>query len=179
MDVINIGSGYQPISKADLDDCPLFINKVVNYDPLPDSRLTTRYLQLVDMIRLVKEVNEDLYLARTPDELNRLCFDGQTDLVIAISPYNFTVIDKYIDAKIAQWGYVIIFGNTKNPFIQPERSFSDGLHQKYAPLELTDPIAGYVQRAIGKIKQNYQSYTTNLEKVTSFKDCNAYQKTQF
>lgn len=178
MDVINIASGYQPIVKSDLIDCPLFIDKVVNYDPLPETELSVRYLQIIRMIHLGRNgQEEDLFLARSPRELDNHCLRGNTDLVIAISPYGFSAINADIDEKIAQWGYVIIFGNASNKYLKPENLFSsNGIRQKYAPLSETDAIAGYVKRAIIKILNEYQSYTSNLEKATEISTLHAYQK---
>lgn len=169
MDLINIASGYLPLSLSDVDRGTF--TKVVNFDPLEgDDRVTGIYGAILHDI---KKQDPSLHVTRSWSEVDALCRDANANLILAISPYGFTVVTAQVDQKLAEGGWVLLVGSSKNPFLKPAKAFADGVRSRYRPVQYWPK---WLDSLKDRILKSYPSQTSKLEHETKLDSFAIYQK---
>ena len=167
--VLNIAAGFLPLVASDLEQSGFFdVDKVVNFDPLKDNVLKA----LFDAI--IKQYPDIIYQNQQAG-VNQLFPNGSVDLIIGVSPYNFSLVDTWADQKLKPGGVVLVVANEGNKYVKDSKLFAPaGLKDKYAEICNAGSWIDYI---IAKIKQDYPSHTSKLEKGTPLNKVRILKKT--
>lgn len=170
--VLNIGAGFLPLVASDLG-----VEEVINYDPLQYQKAkgditnqtyedALKYFRTVIRFKELIAPYAEVQYYTNRDEVDGKYRDGTVDLVISISPYGFTLIDEWVDAKLKYNGYILVAANHSNEWANnDEKLYSRTLDKDryYKPTNLTGTWLGSMRKVI---LQKYQSYTSKIEKDT-------------
>jgi hypothetical protein len=154
--VLNIAAGFLPIVAADFAQYD--VGKVVNYDPLVHSPLTGVFAGILS------EHPEILYRTRQA-AVDADYANASVDLILAVSPFGFSLIDAWSNAKLKVGGYVVVFGAASNKWIKDAHLFTPAnLKDGYAEVDVPEP---WVLAIANQVAQDYPSHTSHLERGTN------------
>ena len=181
MKVLNIGAGFLPIVASDLE-----VNQLINYDPLEYKKgqglLTDReyeeaysFLRIRDIFQALIASRPDIQYFKKRKDVDNIYPIDSVDLVISISPYGFTLIDTWVDEKIKKGGYIIVLGNSTNPYVtQDKKLFEFFLKADYT--ERDAEFQGGLWGFIEKLTTYYKSHTSKLEDDTALNKTRIFRK---
>lgn len=168
MDLINVASGYLPLSIEDVNRT--VFTRVVNYDPLDQSIVTAKYIW---MIRHLRMSDPALNVVTNEEQLDEACQDGNTNLVMAVSPYGFPVMGALLDRKLAPGAWVLLIGSSNNKYITMKWAFTQDTVGGYREATY---YPGWIDVWAHRILGEYNSQTSGLVRPTVLNSFYVYQK---
>lgn len=84
--------------------------------------------------------------------------DGSVDVVLAVSPYGFSIVNEEVSRVLRPGGGIIILGSRKNKFVKGHASNSPDTLEKLR--EVKDGEDAELGRIAAYIGTNYVSFTT-------------------
>lgn len=171
MDLINIASGYIPLSLNDVDRN--VFTKVMNFDPLDSSPITSHYVVLM---RQLLPYDRGTYISRDRGIVDKLCRNGKTNLLMAVSPFGFTPVDAWLDRKLAPGGWVLLAGSKRNKYIKQGNAFSEEIVDRYMECPNENYYPRWLNEMATRILAEYPSQASNLHHSTRIDTFYVYQK---
>ncbi|MBK0413753.1 hypothetical protein JD974_04980 [Chromobacterium haemolyticum] len=168
--ILNIAAGFVPLCSSDFEigDC-----EVVNYDPLfsaeskkildeecENERVDRGGVLVGYFIAMLKSFNDVSYHKEIYCGAHKKYFD----LVVCVSPYGFTLINKDVDEALKDNGTVLVVGNSGNRYIKNKDFFTTDVKKNY--IEQKDARRDWVGKFGWKLLTQYRSHTSSLEKGT-------------
>ncbi|BBE08189.1 Putative uncharacterized protein [Mycoavidus cysteinexigens] len=154
--LLNMGCGYLPLVPDDLKiNGRNIFDYVINYDPLylvnKEDQEKDKMMTDMNFIRCFNGVERDKaqftqYVHEIKNEI--------IDVILAISPFGFSVINRWNHNLLIYGGFVIIIGNTANPYLNNEKRLFDeaDFQQEYTMLDENN-IPSIAKSIIGKVKE--------------------------
>lgn len=158
--VLNIGAGVLPLVAQDLE-----ADFVYNYDPLDSAKKKLDSVWFGIFLGIIRDPESDVVYMTEEDKIRDAVPDNSIDLLISISPYGFSVINEWVDAKLKSNAKVLVFGNSSNKWVNNSNNIflNEELSEKYeAEANLND----WENLIKGKVQQFYPSQTSAVEKDT-------------
>lgn len=110
--VLNIGAGVIPLLPSEIG-----ADHVVNYDPLGMSEnRSTSYETAIAYNTFVLNEKDWGAFCLSEGEVDIVCGNWSRDLILAISPYGYSVISDWSNKKLKVGGIVLILSAGNNPF---------------------------------------------------------------
>ncbi len=170
--VLNIGAGFFPLVATDIG-----AEIVINYDPLQFHKAkgditsktyddAEKYFKTVIRFKEIIAKSDEIMYETDRDKLDQLIPDSTVDLVISISPYGFTLIDEWVDAKLRIYGNILVAANSKNKWAEQDSNLYSSNKIKDRYQEKTNLPGTRLSAWRLAILKKYQSNTTKIEKET-------------
>ncbi|BBE09413.1 Diguanylate cyclase/phosphodiesterase [Mycoavidus cysteinexigens] len=168
--LLNMGCGYLPLVPDDLNfNGKNIFDYVINYDPLylvsKEGEENSRILNDIDFITYFNAVERGkAQFTQYPTEIHHEI----VDVILAISPFGFRVINEWSHNLLTRGGFVIRIGSVSNPYLNERKLFDDsitiesGLQGEYTLLEQDYNLPRIIKFIIARVKDKYVSNKTGL-----------------
>lgn len=158
--VLNIAAGLLPIVASDLN-----ADEVVNYDPLTGlANADEGGRAVVSHLMVLSQAMGDIRYARRQAEVDSVYPNGSVDLVLAVSPFGFKLISRWVADKVRVGGHVLVIGNKSNKHVKQDAHLFD-------PVTLADSFVEdgkdgafslpWINTVADLVRQNVKSFKTD------------------
>lgn len=172
--LLNIAAGFLPLVASDFGD--FGVDRVINFDPLVIGKGSDHKVMdsmLSANLKLITLQIPEIEYYWDFDAFDRNVSSASVDLIAAVSPYGFAVINNMTNAMLKNGGYVMLFGNARNKYAKKDDAVESAFHAIYYKVGQVPPDVLGIGR---RIRREYSSQCTSMAGTTDINASQALRK---